>query len=32
LRGKELKKRNRARYYLEKWAIFAGLALIFILI
>lgn len=32
LRGKELKKRNRTRYYLEKWAIFAGLALIFILI
>jgi len=32
LRGKELKKRNRTRYYLEKWAIFAVLALIFILI
>lgn len=32
LRGKELKKRNRTRYYLEKWAIFAGLALIFIYI
>jgi beta-hydroxylase len=32
LRGKELKKRNRTRYYLEKWAIFAGLAAIFILI
>jgi len=27
-----MKKRNRTRYYLEKWAIFAGLALIFILI
>ena len=32
LRGKELKKRNRTRYYLEKWAIFAGLAAIFLLI
>jgi beta-hydroxylase len=25
LRGKELKKRNRKLYYLEKWAIFGGL-------
>ena len=32
LRGKELKKRNRTRYYLEKWAIFGGLLLLFILI
>jgi len=32
LRGKELKKRDRTRYYLEKWAIFAALALIFVLI
>ena len=32
LRGKELKKRNRARYYMEKWAIFGGLLAIFILI
>ena len=32
LRGKELKKRNRARYYLEKWAIFAALLLLFIYI
>jgi beta-hydroxylase len=32
LRGKALKKRNRARYYLEKWAIFGGLLAIFVLI
>ena len=32
LRGKELKKRNRTRYYLEKWAIFAGLLALFLLI
>ena len=32
LRGKELKKRNRTRYYLEKWAIFAALLLLFIYI
>jgi beta-hydroxylase len=32
LRGKELKKRNRKRYYLEKWAIFGGLLAIFILV
>ena len=32
LRGKELKKRNRTRYYLEKWAIFGVFALIFVLI
>jgi beta-hydroxylase len=32
LRGKELKKRNRKRYYMEKWAIFGGLLAIFILI
>jgi beta-hydroxylase len=32
LRGKELKKRNRTRYYLEKWAIFGGLLAIFILV
>jgi beta-hydroxylase len=32
LRGKELKKRNRTRYYLEKWAIFAALAAVFLLI
>jgi beta-hydroxylase len=32
LRGKALKKRNRTRYYLEKWAIFGIFALIFVLI
>lgn len=32
LRGKELKKRNRTRYYLEKWAIFGGLLALFLLI
>jgi beta-hydroxylase len=32
LRGKELKKRNRKRYYMEKWAIFGGLLAVFILI
>ncbi|MNK96596.1 hypothetical protein D3C87_1168860 [compost metagenome] len=32
LRGKELKKRNRKLYYLEKWAIFGGLLAVFILI
>lgn len=32
LRGKELKKRNRTRYYLEKWLIFAVFAAIFVLI
>ncbi len=32
LRGKALKKRNRTRYYLEKWAVFAGLLAIFVLI
>ncbi|MNY79357.1 hypothetical protein D3C86_2199630 [compost metagenome] len=32
LRGKQLKKRNRKLYYLEKWAIFGGLLAIFILI
>ncbi|MCU1715901.1 lipid A hydroxylase LpxO [Pseudomonas sp. 5P_3.1_Bac2] len=32
LRGKELKKRNRKLYYLEKWGIFAALLLLFILI
>ena len=30
LRGKALKKRNRKLYYLEKWAIFAGLLAIFV--
>ena len=30
LRGKALKKRNRARYYLEKWAIFGGLLAVFV--
>lgn len=29
LRGKELKKRNRTRYYLEKWALVAGFFAIF---
>ena len=32
LRGKELKKRNRARYYLEKWLVFGGLLAIFLLV
>jgi len=32
LRGKELKKRNRTRYYLEKWAIFGGLLALFLLV
>jgi beta-hydroxylase len=32
VRGKALKKRNRTRYYLEKWAIAAALLVIFILI
>ena len=32
LRGKELKKRNRTRYYLEKWAIFGGLITLFLVI
>ncbi|NWB27347.1 lipid A hydroxylase LpxO [Pseudomonas gingeri] len=31
-RGKALKKTNRTRYYLEKWAIFAGLLALFLLI
>ncbi|CAG8870598.1 hypothetical protein PS627_04063 [Pseudomonas fluorescens] len=31
-RGKALKKRNRTRYYLEKWAVVAGLLLVFIYI
>jgi beta-hydroxylase len=30
LRGKQLKKRNRKLYYLEKWGIFAALILLFI--
>ena len=30
LRGKALKKRNRKLYYLEKWAIFAGLLAFFV--
>jgi beta-hydroxylase len=32
VRGKALKKRNRTRYYLEKWAIAAALLAVFILI
>ncbi|WXL24228.1 lipid A hydroxylase LpxO [Ectopseudomonas mendocina] len=32
LYGKALKKRNRIRYYIEKWALFGGLLLLFILI
>ncbi len=32
LRGKALKKTNRTRYYLEKWAIFGGLLALFLLI
>ncbi|MNS31326.1 Aspartyl/Asparaginyl beta-hydroxylase [compost metagenome] len=32
LRAKELKKRNRKLYYLQKWSIFAGLLAVFILI
>ena len=32
LRGKALKKRNRTRYYVEKWAIFGGLLALFLLI
>ena len=31
-RGKALKKRNRTRYYLEKWAVVAALVLVFIYI
>ena len=31
-RGKALKKRNRTRYYLEKWAVVAALVLFFIYI
>lgn len=31
-RGKALKKRNRMRYYLEKWAVVAALVLVFIYI
>jgi len=31
-RGKALKKRNRTRYYLEKWAVVAALLLVFIYI
>ncbi|MDY7564542.1 lipid A hydroxylase LpxO [Pseudomonas sp. RTC3] len=31
-RGKALKRRNRTRYYLEKWAIFGGLLTLFLLI
>lgn len=31
-RGKALKKRNRLRYYLEKWAVVAALVLVFIYI
>lgn len=32
VRGKALKKRNRTRYYLEKWALAAALLTVFILI
>ena len=32
LRGKELKKRNRTRYYAEKWLVFGGLLGVFLLI
>jgi len=32
LHGKQLKKRNRKLYYLEKWSIFAGLLVVIILI
>lgn len=32
LRGKELKKRNRTRYYLEKWVIFGGVLAVIVLI
>lgn len=32
LRGKELKKRSRKLYYLEKWVIFGGVLAIFVLI
>ncbi|MNP45121.1 Aspartyl/Asparaginyl beta-hydroxylase [compost metagenome] len=32
LHGKQLKKRNRKLYYLEKWAIFGGLLAVFVLI
>jgi beta-hydroxylase len=32
LRGKQLKRRNRTLYYLEKWSILAGLLVVFILI
>ena len=31
-RGKAMKKRNRTRYYLEKWAVVAALVLVFIYI
>jgi beta-hydroxylase len=32
LRAKELKKRNRKLYYLQKWAFFGGLLAIFVLV